>query len=271
MTGMTVRTFRTRAFTTVTTRLIFPRPAGTAIANRGFSNSSSSGNSYSSSSHHSPKPRKLRPLYLTLALLASGGIIYAKSLPISEPSSSLAKTPLTTLIRSYAVWTLISFPSLVDASPALLDFTFKTSIPLIPTIGGFVIRNTFFRQFIPGETAEECLPGLQDMRRRNVGHALNYSAEGDTLELGDMGKRKSNGVEIQKTAEQRRFEEVERALEVQGEFERQMEQEGWAKGSSAFALKVVSQLSWCLAHIHREVGIRKTRHSRPPTADSRPD
>ena len=179
------------------------------------------------------KPRSRTPLYLVLTLLA-GGVVYTKSLPSPTPSPSLAKAPLSELIRSYAVWSLISFPSLVDVSPALLDFTFKTSIPLIRPVGDFVIRNSFFPQFIPGETAEECLPGLQEMRRRNVGHALNYSAEGDTLEL-QKGKKA-----VQKSPEEMRFGEVERALDVQGEFERQMAEEGWAKGSSAFALKVVS-------------------------------
>lgn len=185
------------------------------------------------------RSRSLRPLYLALTLFA-GSVLYAKTLPTADPPPSLAKTPLTSLLRSYAVWTLISFPSLVDASPAILDFTFKTNIPLIRPIGEFVIRNTFFPQFIPGESAQECLPGLQEMRRRNVGHALNYSAEGDTLEVGTTGKGK--GKEQVKSAMQMRYEEVERALDVQGEFERQMEEEGWAKGSSAFALKVVSVL-----------------------------
>jgi len=241
MTGIAVRTIRSRPLTTVTTRPSVPQQAGFARTSRSFASSNSSRSSHSSSSSPppSPKPRNLKPLYLTLALLTSG-IIYAKSLPTSDPSPSLAKTPFSTLVRSYAVWTLISFPSLVDASPALLDFTFKTSIPLVPTIGGVVIRNTFFRQFIPGETAEECLPGLQEMRRRDVGHALNYSAEADTLDVKTKTKAKAKGGDVPKTAEQSRFEEVERALEVQGEFERQMEGEGWAKGSSAFALKVVS-------------------------------
>lgn len=73
-----------------------------------------------------------------------------------------------------------------------------------------------------------------------MGHALNYSAEADTLDVKTKTKAKAKGGDVPKTAEQSRFEEVERALEVQGEFERQMEGEGWAKGSSAFALKVVS-------------------------------
>lgn len=94
----------------------------------------------------------------------------------------------------------------------------------------WVVRHTFFEQFIPGETATECLDVLERMRRRNVGHALNYSAEADTREEGELGVDPAV----------KRFEEVERALEAQGEFERRMEREGWKKGSSAFALKTVS-------------------------------
>ena len=70
------------------------------------------------------------------------------------------------------------------------------------------------------------------MRRRNVGHALNYSAEVDDEDHSLGGKVKDPVVE--------RLKEVERALDVQGDFEKRMAQEGWAKGSSVFALKMVS-------------------------------
>lgn len=146
-------------------------------------------------------------------------------------SPSLARESTLTLLRSYLVWTLTSFPSLVDASPKVFDTVFHTRIPLVKPAAEFIVRRTFFAQFIPGETAEECLPKMEEMRRRNVGHALNYSAEADT---------EDEDVTASRDPVVARLREVEKAIEVQGEFERQMAEEGWAKGSSAFALKTVS-------------------------------
>ncbi|OCF34036.1 hypothetical protein I316_04382 [Kwoniella heveanensis BCC8398] len=142
-------------------------------------------------------------------------------------SSSLAQTSTLTLLRSYLVWATLSFPTLVDASPGVLNFLLNTRIPLLPTLTEFVVRATFFPQFIPGETALECLPALEELRRRNVGSALNYSAEADAVEEVDV-----------RDVEQLRFREIQRAIDVQGDFEKRMQAEGWAAGSSAFAVKV---------------------------------
>ena len=70
---------------------------------------------------------------------------------------------------------------------------------------------------------------MTNMRERGVGHALNYSAEGDCL----PGKEQD--------AVTARYLEICRALDVQGDFESKMAGHGWERGSSSFALKMVSR------------------------------
>lgn len=81
---------------------------------------------------------------------------------------------------------------------------------------------------------------MEGLRRRNVGTALNYNAEADSNELeakkGGAGAGKTSPVDL----ELARYQEIESALGIQGDFEDRMYREGWAKGSSAFALKIVS-------------------------------
>lgn len=150
----------------------------------------------------------------------------------SGPSSRLASTPFLTLFRSYLVWTLTSIPVLVDNSPKLLNTFLNSPIPGVGPVTEAIIRRTFFKQFIPGETTHECLPALEEMRRRNVGSALNYNAEADSNEGMNKVKETDPGLA--------RYEEMQRAFDLQGDFERRMAEEGWARGSSGYALKIVS-------------------------------
>jgi hypothetical protein len=87
---------------------------------------------------------------------------------------------------------------------------------------------------------KQCLPAMEGLRRKNIGTALNYNAEADSNE----SEAAASLVDL----ELARYQEIERALVVQGDFENRMCEEGWAKGSSAFALKIVShqQQQLCL-------------------------
>ncbi|WVW83739.1 hypothetical protein I302_105760 [Kwoniella bestiolae CBS 10118] len=180
-----------------------------------------------------PSPRSaFRIGSYTLASLSFTAVAW-NATELSEPtnllssSSSLSQTSTLTLIRSYLVWSTLSFPTLVDTSPTIFNFLLNSRIPLVPSLTEIIVKATFFPQFIPGETALECLPALEALRRRNVGSALNYSAEADAVEQMDI-----------RDGEELRFKEIQRAIDVQGEFEKRMHLEGWAPGSSAFAVKV---------------------------------
>lgn len=80
---------------------------------------------------------------------------------------------------------------------------------------------------------------MKDLRRKyGIGTVLNYSAEAD-LEPGEVLPEKER-----RGFEAKRLEEVERALTASGEFDAEIERElGGLKGSTSFALKVVSERS----------------------------
>ncbi|ORY35407.1 FAD-linked oxidoreductase-like protein [Naematelia encephala] len=201
--------------------------------------------------HYHRRQRSIPITILTLTAV-SGAIILSSTSQVhasveddeessgSSPNSSLSDTPISTLIRSYFVWTLTSLPPIIDHSPKILHVLTHSSIPGLKTVTEFIVRNTFFAQFVPGETAAECVEMMEELRRRNVGSVLNYSAEAEVEEHGNETD-KNGGIEKRKVMEEfelKRLEEVERALEEQGRFEDRLEKEGWERGSSAFALKV---------------------------------
>ncbi|PWN90376.1 FAD-linked oxidoreductase, partial [Acaromyces ingoldii] len=89
----------------------------------------------------------------------------------------LATVPLSTLLRSYFVYTCCSFPSLIDAGPALIEWCRDTKIPGVWSLTEWVVRRTFFAQFVGAETAQGCIPLLSSLSRSNLGAILNFSAE----------------------------------------------------------------------------------------------
>ena len=89
----------------------------------------------------------------------------------------LAQTPLSSLIRGFTVYSALSFPSFVDASPTLLSIS--TSLPIVKQIALFLVRNTFFKHFVGGETFEETIPLIRNLRKENLACMLEYSVEVD--------------------------------------------------------------------------------------------
>lgn len=146
--------------------------------------------------------------------------------------SSLSETSTPALIRSYLVYTACSLPFLIDTAPSLLHVFTHSPIPGLRQITEFLVRHTFFAQFVPGETAAECMPEMQVLRRRNIGTMLNYSAEAD--ESGDADPSQARAFE------KKRLEEIYSALTQIGDFERGVEAQGGMRGSTGFALKIVS-------------------------------
>lgn len=81
------------------------------------------------------------------------------------------------LRRSYWLFRLIGNPSLVRIGSALTTFAIKTHLP----IKG-IIKATIFRQFVGGETIEECNRTIGELGKYNVGTILDYSVEGKESE-----------------------------------------------------------------------------------------
>ncbi|WWD18940.1 hypothetical protein CI109_103396 [Kwoniella shandongensis] len=154
--------------------------------------------------------------------------------PLTPVKNSLVTATTGQLLRSYLVYTLISTPGIVDYSPHILHTLTHTSIPFVRHITEYFVRNTFFDQFVPGETVEECMTSMVDMRLRGIGSMLNYSAEAEVEENDEAGD--AVGLKGEELARQQRLEEVLRALNKAGEFERSMSEE--QRGSTGFALKI---------------------------------
>ncbi|KZO99612.1 FAD-linked oxidoreductase [Calocera viscosa TUFC12733] len=157
------------------------------------------------------RPRRvLRPI-AAVGLLSAGGLAVLSSAPSAEPeptpppgpTSSLARVPFSQLLRSYFVYTTLSLPFVVDHAPGLLEWLIK--IPLVGRLTVWGVRRTFFAQFVGGETAEELLPLMRDLRQQNKASILTYNVEVD----------EAPGAEAQW---KRNIDETKRSIEVMGQY-----------------------------------------------------
>ncbi|KAG5335773.1 hypothetical protein E4T56_gene13817 [Termitomyces sp. T112] len=102
-------------------------------------------------------------------------IIQAEA-PAPDPTKEMT---FSELVRAYAVFTMCSFPTLVDNSPRLLQLA---TLPGLRWFGERFVRWTFFDQFVGGDTAEKTLPLLYKLRAVNKGALFAYSVEVDESE-----------------------------------------------------------------------------------------
>ncbi|CDO71747.1 hypothetical protein BN946_scf184920.g31 [Trametes cinnabarina] len=120
------------------------------------------------------------------ALLAPHSVLYADA---DEPDGRARRNaqrtdpPLSALIRTYVVYSLCSIPALVDYSPTILSTLL--AIPGVKQITETIVRYTFFNQFVGGDSAEEALPVLEQLRAQNKGAILVYSVEVDEQTPGN--------------------------------------------------------------------------------------
>ena len=77
------------------------------------------------------------------------------------------------LRRARQLFSVISSPRLVSAGNALAIFALRLGLP----VKG-IIRATLFKQFVGGETIEDCDKTIADLYKYGVGTILDYSVEG---------------------------------------------------------------------------------------------
>ncbi|TFK85683.1 FAD-linked oxidoreductase [Polyporus arcularius HHB13444] len=94
-------------------------------------------------------------------------------------------TPLSTLIRTYVVYSFCSVPALVDWAPGILAAL--SAVPGLKQVTEAVVRATFFNQFVGGDTAEDALPLIEELRAQNTGCLFAYSVEVDETEAAGHG------------------------------------------------------------------------------------
>lgn len=103
-------------------------------------------------------PRRLRPIGVRTVLGVGVGVttafafsrlgssdVYADtSNDINIEDPSIRNTPLTSLLRSYFVFSVCSVPAFVDWSPQIISF--MTSIPGLKQLTAALVRRSFFAQ-----------------------------------------------------------------------------------------------------------------------------
>ncbi|KAH8111477.1 FAD-linked oxidoreductase [Phellopilus nigrolimitatus] len=126
------------------------------------------------------------------------------------------QTPLTTLLRSYVVYSLCSLPVVIDYSPTILSALF--SVPGIKQITEAIVRATFFSQFVGAETSQGSIPLLEYLRSENKGVLLAYSVEVDEHEAA--GKRKAYGPKESGPPHYKQMvDEMIRSIDIAADFE----------------------------------------------------
>lgn len=85
-----------------------------------------------------------------IALLAKAHLMdmFSEHVPdlLNLPGRPYRSLAWSDLLGRYMVFFLCSFPSLIDASPGLLDWAFASSIPGVKSLAEWVVRCTFFKQ-----------------------------------------------------------------------------------------------------------------------------
>jgi proline dehydrogenase len=81
------------------------------------------------------------------------------------------------LKRSYHLFKIIGNPSVVKLGGILTPISLKLHLP----IKG-IIKNTIYKQFVGGETIEDCNHTIAELGKYNIGTILDYSVEGKESE-----------------------------------------------------------------------------------------
>ena len=96
---------------------------------------------------HSNASRTPRTQIRAIGLSLSGTLLGTSLLLLhanQSPSTVTRDPPLSSLIRTYTVYTICSFPTLVDYSPSILRTLL--SVPVVRDVTEWVVRGTFFAQ-----------------------------------------------------------------------------------------------------------------------------
>ena len=70
-----------------------------------------------------------------------------------------------------------SSPTWIGVSEVLYNTV--SQIPLASSIANTFIMQTFFRQFLGGETIDECIPKIETLRKNEIGTLLGYNIEAE--------------------------------------------------------------------------------------------
>lgn len=149
--------------------------------------------------------------------------------------------PLSSLFRSYIVYSMCSVPMLIDWSPSILSAL--SSVPGIKQVTEVVVRHTFFdqvshrknrrpqrltlHQFAGGDSARGCIPLMQRLRAENKGCLLVYSAEVDESNSGGSSAVKSGQTPVHKRIVEQLIESIDIAADFDDRFSSSTGRKSW--------------------------------------------
>lgn len=77
------------------------------------------------------------------------------------------------LRTSYLMFKAIGYNWLVRVGPGLVNSAFALRLPIMG-----IIKSTVYRQFVGGESIQDCVPVMNNMYKYGIGTILDYSVEG---------------------------------------------------------------------------------------------
>ncbi|KAF4974486.1 hypothetical protein FDECE_18663, partial [Fusarium decemcellulare] len=90
---------------------------------------------------------------------------------------ALSTVPFRKLFSGWTAFAFCSSPTWVDMSETLYNIVSK--IPVVSSITHAFVMQTFFNQFLGGETTEDCIPKIEALRREQIGTLLGYNIEAE--------------------------------------------------------------------------------------------
>ncbi|KAL4874891.1 FAD-linked oxidoreductase-like protein [Aspergillus karnatakaensis] len=90
---------------------------------------------------------------------------------------ALSTVPLTKLLSGWVAFAFCSSPTWVDMSESL--YNILSRIPIVSSLTNAIVMRTFFAQFLGGETTEECIPKIEQLRKGGMGTLLGYNIEAE--------------------------------------------------------------------------------------------
>jgi proline dehydrogenase len=152
----------------------------------------------------------------------------------TQSSQDLTSASTGALFRGLVVYSALSFPSFVDASPTILKVA--TSIPIVKQVALTVVRHTFFKQFVGGETFQDTIPLVQALRARNVASMIDYSVEVDE----DAAKQNSKKSKKALTPYEQNIQEIKKSISEAAALENSRENGNAFTRKTFVAIKLVS-------------------------------
>ncbi|OCH94220.1 FAD-linked oxidoreductase [Obba rivulosa] len=192
---------------------------------------------------------------LTIAVLAGNATRIHADAEQDEIKTERPPTPLSTLVRAYVVYSMCSVPILIDWSPAILSTLL--SIPGVKQVTEALVRITFFDHFVGGDTAEDAIPLLEQLRAENKGCLFAYSVEVDEAEAA--GKA-NDAKHHQQSPHKQIVAETLHCIDVAADFEDKHRQSGGVAGRKTWvAIKLTAMVPRASALIHLSKYLTSTR------------